>query len=76
MKLNTLPKANITPAKWWLGDDPFLLGLRLFSGPFAVSFRKGFPGLLHVQVAAELMRGRSFGEVQPAISAKEEVQVT
>ena len=28
----TPPKFNIAPEKWWLEDDPFLLGLGNFSG--------------------------------------------
>ncbi len=28
----TLPETNIAPEKWWLEDDPFLLGFGLFSG--------------------------------------------
>ena len=27
-----LPETNTAPEKWWLGDDPFLLGLCQFSG--------------------------------------------
>ena len=30
--LDTPPKFNITPEKWWLEDDPFLLGFGNFFG--------------------------------------------
>ncbi len=35
----TLPKTNIADERWWLGDNPFLLGLGLFPGAIFVSGR-------------------------------------
>ncbi len=44
-KLNTgymkWPANNIAPEKWWLEDDPFLLGLGNFSQALAVKLQGG-----------------------------------
>ena len=43
--LNTPPKINIAPEKWWLEDDPFLL-------PFGMAYFQGqtvkLPGSIHI----------------------------
>ena len=31
-KMCTLPITNVCPEKWWLGDNPFLLGIPIFRG--------------------------------------------
>ena len=38
----SLPKFDVAPEAWWLEYDRFLVGPRLFSGAFALSFREGF----------------------------------
>ena len=41
----TPPKFNIAPEKWWLEDDPFLLGPGNFSGAVPVKLREGKVGV-------------------------------